>query len=108
MSLAWPGIRNMGGDLAEKDEDAIEALLNEFGDAVEYYLGQRRLPDGPARSEGGIAEIFAQHQKALSIGFDPAIVARERHQELDGAIGGLRHRGREPGGLLIQSIPRMQ
>jgi hypothetical protein len=33
----------MGGDLAEQDEDAVQAVLDEFGNAVEYYLGQRRL-----------------------------------------------------------------
>jgi hypothetical protein len=44
VSLAWPGIRNMGGDLAEQDEDAVQAVLDEFGDAVAHYLAQRGLP----------------------------------------------------------------
>lgn len=44
MSLAWPGIRNMGGNLPDEDEESVEAVLDEFGDAVEHYLKQRGLP----------------------------------------------------------------
>jgi hypothetical protein len=34
----------MGGNLPDEDEESVEAVLDEFGDAVEHYLKQRNLP----------------------------------------------------------------
>ncbi len=73
MSLAWPGIRNMGGDLAEEDEPAVEAVLDEFGDAVAHYLGQRGLPRHTSPVFKPFSMVLVRDREKMFACFNPAV-----------------------------------
>lgn len=72
MTLAWPGVRSMGGDLADEDEPAIEAVLDEFGDAVAYYLQQRGLPRHASPVFKPFSMVLIRDREKMLATFAPA------------------------------------
>ncbi len=97
---ALPLRRHQKADALRRIRDGGEADLERGG--------QGRLPGSAARPELGIAQILAQHQQALRVGFDTAIVARQRDQKLDRPGGRDREFGRQPGGFIVERIPGLQ
>lgn len=84
---------------------ALPIRRGRSGEAVVQQAAQRHLPVCTTRPQRRVAQVLAQDQQPLGIGFDVAIVARQGGQQLDRAGGRPRHGSTDARGLVVQLVP---